>query len=172
MRELQPTLGLLVSTHGERFPARADRSRDVGFEKSRTISQRWGDRTGDIEVYYEDVFVPQLQMYFDAGLGHPRFFRNVDGNEQGRFPEYPCSCLKLRSHPVFANQGEDYDGDFDVMTAENSTAAQTVIDGAQRFWIRRARKIRDISLLPSPNLVKHPRNGALLRQVTEELKAL
>ena len=111
-------------------------------------------------------------MYLDVGLGDPEFFRNVDGNEQGRFPRYPCSCINLADHSLFANQGEDYDGDFDAMVSESATVAQIVIDGAQRFWIRRARKIRAINLLPDTSSVKHPRNSELLREVMKELGAL
>ena len=172
MKEVQPTSALLFSTHGVPFGTRADRAKGITFKKARAINQRWEDRTDDIDVYYEDVLAPQEQMYLDAGLGAPMFFRNVDGNEQGRFPHYPCSCGELAHHPLFANQGEDYDGDFDVMVGESTSLVQSVIDGAQRFWIRRARKIRDIELLPSDSEVKHPRNSELLREVVKELKAL
>ena len=172
MKEVKPTLSLLHRTHGMAFGERANRSKGITHQQARTINQRWEDRTDDIEVYYEDVFLVQEQMNLDAGLGRPGFFRNVDGNEQGRFPSYPCSCGSLAGHPVFANQGEDYDGDFDAMANGSAVAVQSVIDGAQRFWIRRARKIRDITRLPAPELVKHPRNSVLLREVAEELKAL
>ena len=171
MTEIQPTLVLLEDTHGVAFGGRADRSKGITHFQARVLNQRWEDRADDIEICYKDVDVPQLQMYLDAGLGTPMFFRNVDGNEQGRFPNYPCSCIELQSHPLFANQGEDYDGDFDAMLG-SATTVETVITGAQRFWIRRARKIRDIALLPDAGIVRHPRNAVLLRQVKRELEEL
>lgn len=169
MNEMTPTQELFELTHGKRFGVRADRSKGVTYRQARVISQRWEDRTDDIEVYYTGVEVPLAKMYGEAGLGEPEFFRNQDGNEQGRFPHCPCSCVNLAHHLVFANQGEDYDGDFDAMTTGSVTATQAVIDGAQRFWIQRCRKIRDASLLPNEEIVKHPRNFQLLLEVKREL---
>ena len=169
MTEVQPTRALKELTHGKQLPRRADSEKGVTFHEARAFAQRWQDRTDDIVAYLENVDVPQEPMYVNAGLGKPRFFRNEDGNEQGRFPDSPASPNSLREHPRYANQGEDFDGGFDAMTSNSPTVAQVVIDGAQRVHIRRARKLGDVSLLPADELIKHPRNSELAREVRKEL---
>ncbi len=170
MIEVAPTKQLFESTHGIEFPRRADRAKGVSFQEARGLAQRWRDRTDDIDVYLQDVAVPQAKMYLDAGLGKPVFFRNDDGNEQARFPGTSTSPFNLRDHPRYANQAEDYDGLLDAVTSGSSTVAQMVSDGAQRFQIRRAGKMDDIDLLPPAEIIKHPRNGQLARRIRQRLK--
>jgi len=170
MIEVAPTQQLLESTHGIEFPRRADNAKGVSFQEARGLAQRWRDRTDDIDVYLQDVAAPHTQMYMDAGLGDPVFFRNDDGNEQARFPGTPTSPFNLRAHPRYANQAEDYDGLLDAVISDSPTVVQTVIDGAQRVQIRRAGKLDDIKLLPPTELIKHPRNSQLAREISRRLK--
>ena len=170
MIEVTPTQQLKETTHGVEIPRRANDAKGVTYQDARVYAQRWRDRTDDIAAYLDGVDVPHLDMFIDAGLGKPICFRNIDDNEQGRFPDSPTSPWSLRNHPKYANQGEDYDGSFDAMTSDSPTVAQTIIDGAQRVQINRARKLQDVSLLPPQELIKHPRNSSLAREVGRELK--
>ena len=171
MTEVQPTQALKELTHGKQIPRRADSAKGLTHHEARTFAQRWQDRTDDIEVYLQDVDVPHVQMYVKAGLLAPVFFRNQDDNEQGRFPYSPASPNSLRGHPKYANQGEAFDGGFDAMTSDSETIVQTIIDGAQRVQIRRARKLKDLDLLPAEGTIKHPRNASLAMEVRRELKS-
>lgn len=169
MTDVTPTRALLENTHGIQIPVRADRSKGLDFHMARTYSHRWDDRTGDIVAYLAGVRVPHRQMFIDAGLGRPVFFRNEDGSEVGRFPESPTSPINLSSHPRYANQGEDYDGDLDDITSDIETVVQVVITGAQRRRIWRAGKLMDATLLPPDGQIKHTGNARLAREIRQML---
>ena len=171
MTDVTPTQALKEETHGIQIPRRADSAKGLTHREARAFAQRWQDRTDDIEAYLDGVDVPREQMYVDAGLGKPKFFRNEDGNEQGRFPDAPTSPHSLKDHPRYANQAEDFDGNLDAMASDSPVVAQTMIDGAQRRQIRMARKLSDVNLLPADSLIKHPVNSALAREVRRELSA-
>ena len=88
MTEVEPTQALKELTHGIQILRRADSARGLTHHEARAFAQRWQDRTDDIEAYLDGVDVPQEQMYVNAGLGKPRFFRNRRRQRTGAFPGF------------------------------------------------------------------------------------
>ena len=171
MTKVTPTQVMKEATHGIEHPRRADRAKGVTYLEARSYAQRWRDRTDDSAVYLTDIDVPHKQMFIDAGLGALTCFRNEDGNEVCRFCNSPTSPWSLQDHPKYANQGEDYDALLDAVTSDNQATVQIVITGAQRFRIRRAGKLDDLSLLPDDDQIKHPENARLAREIRRRLTA-